>query len=84
MKKSNLEQLADGRVIIKSEGRYLNNKASISVKLDNIDETLVKEFKSIVSCAEYLSISHATVRRRLRDGKAFKGLENQFLDVREI
>lgn len=30
MKKSNLEQLADGRVIIKSEGRYLNNKASIS------------------------------------------------------
>ncbi len=67
---SNYEYKPDGRIIIKSQGRFLNQLAKVGVIVQDSNGNIIKKFESIIACGEFLGVSRATVRRRLRDGKS--------------
>jgi len=69
---SNYEHNAEGKIVIKSSGKFLNKGRSISVLILDDKGNILQELESINVCGSYLGISHDTVRVRLNDGKPIK------------
>jgi hypothetical protein len=70
-KGSNYEEQSDSTILIKSTDSILRGlKKSISVLDEN--GNLLYEFDSMEKCGKFFNTSHATIRRRYRDGKPFK------------
>lgn len=67
---SNYEKREDGRIWIKSEGKYMWDVKSIAVELISQDG-IIENFHSLTDCAKFLGVSRATVSLRLKQSKSF-------------
>ncbi len=71
-KPSNFELKEDGKIFIKSLGRFYNNNTKpLELKMEDESGSLVKTWPSLTSCAEGLGLSKSGVQKRIKNATRF-------------
>jgi hypothetical protein len=78
---SNLEYHSNGKIYIKSLGKYLKGRGNVGLDLFNSNGILIKSFDSIIDCASFFKVHSRTIIRRLDSGKKFE-FENEIYTLK--
>jgi hypothetical protein len=78
---SNLEYHSNGKIFIKSLGKYLKGRGNVVLDLFNNKGIIIKSFDSIIECASFFNVNSRTIIRRLDSGKIFE-FENEIYTLK--
>jgi hypothetical protein len=81
---SNLEYHSNGKIFIKSLGKYLKGRGNVGLDLFNSKEILIKSFDSILECASFFKVHSRTIIRRLDSGKVFSFENENYVLKRKV